>query len=81
MLFDFSYYTAQLDEIYENACKRQAIDCISEIHTVEHKKIDEIVFVTLEYNQAKRKKIIAALMELINFRVAKSKGKREKICY
>ncbi len=52
--------------------KREAIDSVSEIMTVEHKLIDELVFSALKLNENQKAKCIYYLKQMIELRSSKS---------
>jgi hypothetical protein len=70
--FDFNEID-DINKIYEELKKRQALPTIEEIETPQHKKIDKIVFDYLGVMNNQRKIIIEQLKKHILDRVAKSR--------
>ena len=71
LYYDFNRIN-DINSIYNKLSKRASIDTVSEIETMEHKEIDEIVFNHMNFESDERELIVSKLQSLILQRSKKS---------
>ena len=73
LYLDFEKFK-DIEKIYRRLNKRQSLKTLEEINTKEHKKIDEIVFDTLDLTEKECENIYYELNRLVSNRANKAKG-------
>jgi hypothetical protein len=72
LYYDFNCFE-RINSIFEKLSKRKSLDTISEVDTLEHKEIDNIVFNHFSFNKNEARLIVSKLCSLILQRSKKSR--------
>jgi len=73
--FDLKSNLPEIERLYRKLSERQAESILTELETEEHKQIDSIIFDKLEFNNDERIRLRKKFIELVSFRINKSKSK------